>query len=95
MGLPSWPFFAMFGALQLGLSMLPDFGDLSVVSLLGALMSIGYCTIAAVMCFTSKPGADVSYDPSHGRSTADMVFGVFNALTTVLFAYGESDTVTF
>ena len=40
--IPSWPFFIMFGALQLCLSMLPDFADLSIVSLVGALMSICY-----------------------------------------------------
>ena len=46
-------------------------------------------TIAVVMCFSTKPDPDVSYDPTHGRTTTEIVFGVFNACSTVLFAWGE------
>ena len=41
------------------------------------------------MCFSTKPDPDVSYDPTHGRTTTEIVFGVFNACSTVLFAWGE------
>ena len=59
------------------------------MSLLGALMSFCYCSIAVVMCFMVRPDMSVvSYDPTAGRSTTEIVFGVFNALSTVLFAYG-------
>ena len=35
-----------------------------------------------------RPGPDISYTPGHGLSTMEHTFGVFNAITTMLFAYG-------
>ena len=68
---------------------LPNFSDLSVVSLLGAVMSIGYCTIAVAMAATVRPGPEVQYDPGTvPRGQLERIMGVFNALTTILFAYG-------
>ena len=57
------------------------------MSLLGALMSIGYSVIAIVMCFLVKPDASVIYDPAANKTPMEVTFGIFNALTTVLFAY--------
>lgn len=68
---------------------LPSFNDLRYVSLLGALMSAVYCTIAIVMSGTVRPGPDVNYLPAAvARSPIERVMGVFNAMTTVFFAYG-------
>ena len=88
-GLPVWGYYVVFTCLQLVLSMLPTFAELSLVSLLGALMSIGYSLIAIAMCFTVERAEDVSYDPTHGKTGKDVVMSVFNALTTLLFAFGE------
>eukprot|EP00775_Hariotina_reticulata_P008259 gene8259-8447_t len=86
---PKWIYYILFGAVQLILSQLPNFDDISLVSLLGALMSFAYCLIAVVMSGTViKPGS-VSYDPAAvPRSTLSNVMGIFNAMTTIFFAYG-------
>lgn len=63
--------------------------DVRLISLLGALMSAAYCIIAVVMSATVRPGPDVNYNPAVvARSPVARVMGVFNALTTVFFAYG-------
>lgn len=70
---------------------LPSFNELSMVSLLGALMSVAYCTIAVAMAGTVKPApGTVNYDPANvERTPLDRTMGIFNALTSILFAYGE------
>jgi amino acid permease len=83
-----WLFYIVFIAVQLVLSMLPDFSSLGVVSLLGALMSAGYCTIAVVLAATAKVPADVVYTPMIALSPIQKVFAMFNALSTIMFAYG-------
>lgn len=68
---------------------LPSFNDLKFVSLLGALMSAAYCCIAIVMSGTVHPGPDVNYSPAAVQSSpVERIMGVFNAMTTVFFAYG-------
>lgn len=82
-------YYLMFGGMQLLLSMLPSMHDARLVSLMGALMSAAYCTIAVVMSAAVKPGPEVNYNPAVvARSPIERVMGIFNALTTVLFAYG-------
>ena len=103
------PWIIVFGSLQLFLSQIPDFHSLWWVSLLGAIMSVGYCSIAAGASIaeaasptTSVVGAPApapvsessmspeaaSYMPIAVRSTADKVFGIFNALGSVAFTFG-------
>eukprot|EP00879_Flechtneria_rotunda_P025399 GHRR01026990.1.p1 GENE.GHRR01026990.1~~GHRR01026990.1.p1 ORF type:complete len:290 (-),score=71.50 GHRR01026990.1:290-1159(-) len=69
---------------------LPSFNDLSLVSLLGAVMSLAYCIIAVVMSAISHGSAQaIVYDPAAvPRAPIERVMGIFNALTTILFAYG-------
>jgi hypothetical protein len=60
-----------------------------MISLLGAIMSAAYCLIATVASATVKPAPDVNYSPANIVETpVERAMGVFNALTTVLFAYG-------
>jgi len=88
-GVPKWGFFLIFGSLQVLLSMLPSMHDVRLISLLGALMSAAYCTIAIVMSATVRPGPDVNYNPAAvQRTPIERYMGIFNALTTVFFAYG-------
>jgi formate hydrogenlyase subunit 3/multisubunit Na+/H+ antiporter MnhD subunit len=69
---------------------LPSFDDIRWVSLLGSLMSMAYCIIAFAMSASVRPEPSVSYVPAAvQRSTLDRVMGIFNALTSILFAYGE------
>lgn len=68
---------------------MPSLHDARLVSLLGALMSAAYCIIAVGMCATIRPGPNVNYDPAKMPiSTLARVMGIFNAMTTVFFAYG-------
>jgi hypothetical protein len=72
------------------LHQLPSFDDIRWVSLLGSLMSMAYCIIAFAMSASVKPEPSVNYVPAAvPRSTVDRVMGIFNALTSILFAYGE------
>jgi hypothetical protein len=59
-GMPKFGFYLVFGGLQVLLSMLPSLHDARLISLLGALMSAGYCLIAVVMSATVHPGPEVS-----------------------------------
>eukprot|EP00878_Enallax_costatus_P029335 GHUV01031796.1.p1 GENE.GHUV01031796.1~~GHUV01031796.1.p1 ORF type:complete len:451 (-),score=96.99 GHUV01031796.1:132-1373(-) len=89
-GVPKYVFYILFGGLQLLLSLLPSFNELSMVSLVGALMSMSYCTIAVAMSGTIRhtPGS-VNYDPAQtDKAPLDRCMGIFNALTSILFAYG-------
>ena len=68
---------------------MPSLHDARLVSLLGALMSAAYCIIAVVMSATIKPGSEVNYDPAKvPHSNLTRIMGIFNAMTTVFFAYG-------
>jgi hypothetical protein len=53
---------------------------------MGALMSMGYCTIATVMSAMHRPEADVTYVPRPEATSTNFVFDVLNAITTMLFA---------
>ncbi|WIA19602.1 hypothetical protein OEZ85_005540 [Tetradesmus obliquus] len=92
--LGTWAYMIMFGALQVALAMvalamLPSFDDIRWVSLMGSLMSMAYCIIAFAMSASVKPDSTVNYVPAAvPRSTIDRVMGIFNALTSILFAYG-------
>jgi hypothetical protein len=79
--------------LLLLLLQIPGFTELSIVSLLGAMMSVAYCTIAVAMSGTVKPAAgSVNYDTlAIERSGFERTMGIFNALTSILFAYGERE----
>ncbi|WIA23691.1 hypothetical protein OEZ85_000385 [Tetradesmus obliquus] len=87
--LRKWVFYIIFGGLELLLSLIPGFTELSIVSLLGALMSVAYCTIAVAMSGTVQPPAgSVNYEPmAVPRGGLERAMGIFNALTTILFAY--------
>lgn len=68
---------------------LPTLHDARLVSLLGTLMSAAYCLIAVVMCATIKHTEPVNYNPAAvDRSTVARIMGIFNAMTTIFFAYG-------
>lgn len=68
----------------------PNFNALTIVSLVAAVMSLSYSTIGFGMSLNSglqEHNAPYNLD---GYSRADGIFGAFNALGTVAFAYGES-----
>ena len=97
----------LFGFVQLFLSQVPDFHSLWWVSLLGGVMSVGYCLIAAGGSIAvavggqgkSDEGAMAPSPATNGmveastESTADVVFGVMNALGSVAFTFGGQAVV--
>ncbi|CAK0780427.1 hypothetical protein CVIRNUC_005050 [Coccomyxa viridis] len=83
-GLVWWT--VVFSFFELFLSQIPDFHSLWWVSLLGAAMSAMYSTIAfAASVAAGTQGA--SYELRR-ESKALQIFGAFNALGTVMFAFG-------
>lgn len=86
------PWIVLFGVAQLLLSQVPDFHSLWFVSLGGAVMSVGYCTIAAAASAAQAvENANNGMQPPYTRperSTADRIFGVFNALGSIAFTFG-------
>ncbi|KAL0049119.1 hypothetical protein WJX82_006971 [Trebouxia sp. C0006] len=74
------------------LSMVPNFHKLSAISLLAAVMSISYSTIAIGVSAHAgrQPGAEYNLN---GFTKAEGVFGIFNALGTIAFAYGGHNVV--
>ena len=82
------PWIILFGILQLFLSQVPDFHSLWWVSLLGGVMSIGYCAIAAGASVAAAVRGDEPVENRVNESTADKVFGVLNALGGVAFTFG-------
>ncbi|BDA43177.1 Lysine histidine transporter-like 1 [Coccomyxa sp. Obi] len=76
----------VFSFFELFLSQLKDFHSLWWVSLLGAAMSAMYSTLAfATSVAAGTDGA--SYGPRN-ESSASLVLGAFNALGTIMFAFG-------
>ncbi|KAK9904954.1 hypothetical protein WJX75_006393 [Coccomyxa subellipsoidea] len=89
-GLSAW--IVVFAGAQLILSQCPNFNSLRVVSFAAAVMSLTYSTIAVGASIASGRQPDAYYD-LHTKDTADSVFGIFNALGTVAFAYGGHNVV--
>ena len=70
----------------------PNFNSLTLVSLLAAIMSISYSTMAFGASVAHGQVPDVQYNLD-GYTVANGVFGVWNSLGTVLFAYGGHNVV--
>ncbi|KAK9826733.1 hypothetical protein WJX81_002553 [Elliptochloris bilobata] len=93
-GLSAW--IIVFAAAQLILIQCPNFNSLTVVSLSAAIMSLAYSTIAfgasmdAGLHYTDRSKIDYTLNREPAFSG---VFGVFNALGTVAFAYGGHNVV--
>ena len=71
---------------------MPNFHKLSAISLLAAVMSISYSTIAIGVSAHAgrQPAAEYNLD---GFTKAEGIFGIFNALGTIAFAYGGHNVV--
>ncbi|KAL3691111.1 hypothetical protein R1sor_004762 [Riccia sorocarpa] len=89
-GLSAW--IIIFSSQHFLLAQLPNFNAISGVSLAAAVMSLSYSTIAwaAPLHYGKMPG--VSYSIPNG-SSASKVFGIFNALGNVAFAYAGHNVV--
>jgi amino acid permease len=92
-------FIAIFSSVHFFLSQLPNFNSIAGVSLAAACMSLSYSTIAwcipaayghTIPPLTGSTTPDYRLPPG---STAGHVFGAFNALGTVAFAYAGHNVV--
>lgn len=81
----------IFASVHFVLSQLPNFNSIAGVSLAAAVMSLSYSTIAWAAS-ASKGHNGASYDYPHG-STPHQLFGVFNALGEIAFAYAGHNVV--
>ena len=70
----------------------PNFNSLSGVSLAAAFMSLSYSTIAFAGSINVGRQPDAVYN-LNGYTKADGIFGIFNALGTVAFAYGGHNVI--
>ena len=73
---------------------MPNLYALRYISFASAVMSFAYTTVAASTAIAHGRDVGVSYKVvgqigSGNRSVADAVFGAFNAVGTVAFAFGK------
>lgn len=85
-------FIMIFASVHFVLSHLPNFNSIAGVSLAAAVMSLSYSTIAWSTSLHKGVAEDVSYGP-RSNSTAGKVFGFFNGLGDVAFAYAGHNVV--
>ncbi|KAH7301615.1 hypothetical protein KP509_23G034700 [Ceratopteris richardii] len=82
----------IFGSVHFGLAQLPNFNSIAGVSLAAAAMSLSYSTIAWTASIPK--GIDNGSQYSYPRTTvANEVFGIFNALGQIAFAYAGHNVV--
>lgn len=94
----------IFGAIQLVLSQFPTIHDLRMINVASTICTAGFAvTVTALSIYNGKNPTpvedpdtgdmitpDVSYNVANGRSEANIVFGVFSALGTIAFAFGDT-----
>ena len=73
---------------------MPNLHALRYISFASAIMSLAYTTIAAATALAHGRNVGISYNVightgSGDRSLADAIFGAFNAIGTVAFAFGD------
>ncbi|WVZ95267.1 hypothetical protein U9M48_041056 [Paspalum notatum var. saurae] len=85
-------FIMMFASVQFLLSQLPNFHSISSVSLVAAVMSLSYSTIAWVASVSKGRDEHVDYH-LRGTTTATQVFDFFSALGSLAFAYAGHNVV--
>jgi len=73
---------------QVVLAQVPNFHQLWYVSVVGALMSAGYCLIASVAASMRAGDEAPSFARRADHSSADAAFGVLASIGTVMFSFG-------
>ncbi|KAL8137367.1 hypothetical protein V2J09_003368 [Rumex salicifolius] len=85
-------FIMIFASVHFVLSHLPNFNSIAGVSLAAAVMSLSYSTIAWAASADKGVQPDVSYS-SRSQTDPGKVFGFFNGLGDVAFAYAGHNVV--
>eukprot|EP00890_Picochlorum_soloecismus_P001889 jgi/Picsp_1/2700/NSC_00930-R1_amino acid permease len=86
----TWKGILVFGAAELLLSQIKNLEESSLGSLVGSLCSLAYSLVAICLSFADLNPSAGSLQGIHGISTADKVFGVFNALGALASSFGVS-----
>uniref|UniRef100_A0A0C9RIM6 TSA: Wollemia nobilis Ref_Wollemi_Transcript_15812_1666 transcribed RNA sequence n=1 Tax=Wollemia nobilis TaxID=56998 RepID=A0A0C9RIM6_9CONI len=82
----------IFGSVHVFLAQLPNFNAVAGISLSAAVMSLSYSTIAWGASAHNGHIPDVTYE-YRDTTVANTVFGVFNALGQIAFAYAGHNVV--
>lgn len=85
-------FIMIFSSVHFVLSHLPNFNSITSISIVAAAMSISYSTIVWAASINKELNQEVSYS-LHAKTLAGKVFGFFNALGTMAFAYAGHNVV--
>eukprot|EP00884_Botryococcus_braunii_P006433 jgi/Botrbrau1/15791/Bobra.4_1s0142.1 len=78
----------VFSAVQLIVIQIRSFHSLTYVSLFGAFASIFYSMVAFITTVSEGKQENVSYSVQGDRSKPNLLFGIFNSIATMMFAYG-------
>ncbi|KAI8467603.1 MAG: transmembrane amino acid transporter protein-domain-containing protein [Monoraphidium minutum] len=84
-----WQHTLIFGAVQILMSMMPNLESAWWSSIIGALMSIGY-SVLAVALGASQAGNHQGSLTGRTAPPLDKVFGVFNSLGNIAFAFNSA-----
>ena len=76
--------YLVFTCAAILLAQLPNLNSIAGVSLIGAITAIGYCTLIWIVSVVQGRLTHVSYEP---HSEATRVFGVWNAIGIIAFAF--------
>ncbi|CAL5418790.1 unnamed protein product [Camellia sinensis] len=82
----------IFASIHFFLCLLPNFNSISGVSLVAAVMSLTYSTIAWTASLKKGVHEHVDYSP-RGKTTNDHVFNFFSAMGDVAFSYAGHNVV--
>ncbi|KAK2968916.1 hypothetical protein RJ640_018608 [Escallonia rubra] len=92
------PFMIIFGIIQIVLSQIPNFHELSVLSIIAAVMSFAYSSIGIGLSVAKVAGGNGHIEETltgtpvgKGMSSMDKMWNVFSALGDIAFAYAFSN----
>lgn len=79
--------YVVFTCCAVVLAQLPNLNSIAGVSLIGAVTAITYCTMIWVVSISKSRPLGVSYRTLEAKSASEMLFGIFNALGIIAFAF--------
>lgn len=79
--------YLVFACSAMILAQLPNLNSIAGVSLIGAITAVSYCTLIWVLSAVRGKPAGVSYKLVEQKSEADGIFGIFNAIGIIAFAF--------
>ncbi|OIV91151.1 hypothetical protein TanjilG_30373 [Lupinus angustifolius] len=93
---PNYPFMVIFGVVQILLSQIPDFHELSWLSILAAIMSFGYASIGIGLSIAKIAGGEHVHTSLTGTiigvdvTNSQKIWNTFQSIGNIAFAYAFS-----